>query len=155
MFGKKLSEYIRFESWILILIAVVWAARLGLSLAGTSFTQARWVSINIVLLVGLVYASITVHTSGFGSYKQLLGLLFFQVALAHVLIALAIILGIVTGVPNIYTAPEVSGGTDGATMLHVIAHMIGMFALTLILWLWGSVILFVTKRVSRASGARA
>jgi len=34
MFGKKVKEYVRFERWILILIAVVFALRLGLSLAG-------------------------------------------------------------------------------------------------------------------------
>ena len=32
MFGKKVKEYVRFERWILI--AVVFALRLGLSLAG-------------------------------------------------------------------------------------------------------------------------
>ena len=49
MFGKKFSQYLQFESWILILIALVWAIRLGISLAGTSFSITRWVSINIVL----------------------------------------------------------------------------------------------------------
>jgi len=36
MFGKKLGEYVRFERWILILIVVAFALRLGLSLAGVS-----------------------------------------------------------------------------------------------------------------------
>jgi hypothetical protein len=31
MFGKKVKEYLRFERWILILIVVVFALRLGLS----------------------------------------------------------------------------------------------------------------------------
>jgi hypothetical protein len=43
MFEKKLSEYVRFESWVLILIVVVFLARLGLSLRGSSFEQIRWV----------------------------------------------------------------------------------------------------------------
>ena len=64
VFGKKLSEYIQFEKWILLLIAIVFVIRLGLSLAGTSFTLTRWVSINIVLLLGLVYASIAVQSIG-------------------------------------------------------------------------------------------
>ena len=34
MFGKKGEEYVRFERWILILIVMVFALRLGLSLAG-------------------------------------------------------------------------------------------------------------------------
>jgi hypothetical protein len=147
VFGKKLSEYLRFERWVLILIAIVWAVRLGLSLSGTSFTSTRWVSINIVLFVGLIYASIAVHTSGFGSYKQLLGLLFLQSALAHFLIAFAILLGIVTAVPNAYTAPEVSGGGNGASWIHVLAHVIAAFIFPLVTWLVGSIVLFVTKRL--------
>ena len=83
MFGRTFSEYIRFERWILILIAIVWAIRLGVSLSGASFSLTRWISINIVLLIGLVYCSVAVHTSRFGSYKQLLGLLFIQGAFAH------------------------------------------------------------------------
>jgi hypothetical protein len=43
MFEKKLSEYVRFESWVLILIVVVLLARLGLLLRGSSFEQIRWV----------------------------------------------------------------------------------------------------------------
>jgi hypothetical protein len=150
MFGKKLSEYIQFEQWLLILVAAVWAVRLGMSLAGTSFTVTKWVSINIVLLIGLIYCSVAVQTAGFGSYKQLLGLLFLQTALAHILIACAILLGIVTGVGNAYTGPEVFGGNDGKTWVHVAAHLIAAFILPLITWLIGSAILFVTKRLKPA-----
>ena len=149
VFGKKWSEYIQFERWIFILIAAVWAVRLGLSLTGTSFSVIRWVSINIVLLVGLLYCSVAVHTSGFGSYKQLLALLFLQTAFAHLLIAAAIVLGIVTGTGNAYTAPEVFGGSDGRTWLHVLAHSIAPFVLPLITWVIGSVILFATKKLRR------
>jgi hypothetical protein len=151
VFGKKLSEYIRFESWVLILIAVVWAVRLGLSLTGTPYASARWVSVNIVILVGLIWASIAVHTSGFGSYKQLLGLFFFQAVVQHWLIALAILFAIVTGTQNIYTAPEVSGGGDGANWIHFVAHAVAAALLVpLAMWLFGSIILFVTKRVKPA-----
>src|SRR5215471_19931194 len=121
MFGKKLSEYIQFERWILILVAAAFVIRLVLPMAGTSIASTRWVSINIVLLVGLIYCSVAVHTSAFGSYKQLLGLLFVQTAFAHILIAGGIILGIVTGVGNAYTAPEVFGGGDGKSWIHVSA----------------------------------
>jgi hypothetical protein len=148
VFGKKLSEYIEFDRWILILIAVVFAIRLGMSLAGTPFNTTKWVSINIVLLLGLVYSSVAVHTSGFGSYKQLFGLLLVQWVPAHLLIASAIVLGILTGVDNAYTLPEVTGGQDGKFWLHVVAHLIVGFVLAAIAWLIGSVILFVTKKTA-------
>lgn len=150
MFGRKLSEYIRFQSWILILIAVVWAIRLGVSLSGASSSLMRWISVTNVLLIGLVYCSIAVHTSRFGSYKQLLGLLFVQGTFAQGLIAAAIVLGILTGTDNAYTAPEVSGGGDGKFWLHVVAHLVLAVLVPLFFWLIGSIILFITKRVKPA-----
>lgn len=150
MFGKKFREYIQFQRWILILIAAVFVIRLGLSLSGVPFAEARWISINLVLLVGLMYCSVAVHTRGFGSYKQLFGLLFVQTAFAHALIAIGIILGIVTGVDNIYTAPEVSGGGSGRNWVHVLAHVLGAIVLPALAWLVGSVILFLAKRAKPA-----
>jgi len=147
MFGKKLKEYVRFERWILILIVAAFVIRLALSLSGTPNTSTRWVSINIVLLVGLIYCAVAVHTTGFGSYKQLFGLLLLQLLLAHLLIASAIALGIVTGTDNIYTAPEYFGYRDGKNWGHVVAHLVGWFVLALIYWLIGSIFLFLTKRL--------
>ena len=151
MFGKKFSEYVQFQRWILILIVAAFASRLAIGLSGVPVPTARWVSINLVLLVGLVYCSIAVHTRRFGSYKQLLGLLFVQTAFAHMLIAFGIILAIVTGIDNIYTAPEFFGGSSGKNWFHVLAHCIGAFILPLIAWIFGSVILAVTKLVKKTA----
>src|SRR6476660_7918311 len=144
MFGKKLSEYVQFERWILVLVAIAFVVRLSLSLTGTSFTSTRWVSINLVLLVGLIYCSVAVHTTGFGSYKQLFGLLLIQNVFAHLLIASGIVLGIVTGTTNAFTVPEVSGGGNGATWFHAAIHPVASILVSLLAWLVGSVILFIT-----------
>jgi hypothetical protein len=150
MFGKKFADYVRFQSGILILIVAVFLVRLILSLNGASFSQIRWFSINLVLLLGLIYCSVAVHIRKFGRYRQLFGLLLVQNVLAHTLIALAITLSIVTATPNIFTAPEVSGGGDGANWLHVAAHVLAGFLASLVAWLVGSVILFVTRRLRPA-----
>jgi hypothetical protein len=150
MLGRKFSDYVRFESWILILIVLMFLLRLGLSLSGESFSQIRWFSINIVLLVGLLYCSVAVHTRKFGAYRQLLGLLLVQNVLAHCLIALGITIGIVTARANVFTVPEVSGGSDGATWFHAAIHPVGGFLVSFIAWGIGSVILFVTRKVNPA-----
>ena len=147
MFGKKLSEYVHFQRWILILVAMVFAIRLGASLAGLPNDQTKWISVNLVLLVGLVYAAVAVHTAGFGSYKQLFGLLLVQNFLAHILIALAIVLGIVTATDNIFTAPEYFGGGDGKAWIHVLAHGLVWIFPALFGWLIGSLILLVTRKL--------
>jgi hypothetical protein len=150
VFGKKFSEYLQFEKWILILVAAVFFIRMGVSFAGTPTSVARWVSINLVLLVGLFYFSVAVHTKHFGSYKQLFGLLLVQNALAHFLIALALIFAVITSTDNIYTAPEFFGGSSGRNFGHAAAHIIAAFIVPIFAWLVGSVILFITKKVARA-----
>lgn len=140
MFGKKFSEYVRFERWILILVAAAFVIRMVFS--------ARWASINLVLLAGLIYCSVAVHTTGFGSYKQLFGLLLLQNVFAHTLIALGIALAVVTGTDNIYTAPEFFGGSSGKTFVHSAMHLIAGFIVPVFAWLVGSVILFVTKKLN-------
>jgi hypothetical protein len=150
MFGKKLQEYVQFERWILILIAAAFLVRLAMSLAGTPLAVNRWASINIVLLVGLVYCAVAVHTSGFGSYKQLYGLYLLQGGFAHVLIAVGIVLAIVMGTDNIYTVPEYFGGNSGRNWVHAIIHAVAGFVLfPTVMWPVGAAILFVTKKVSR------
>jgi hypothetical protein len=150
MLGRKFSDYVRFEGWILILIVVMFLVRLGLSLNGSSFSQIRWFSINLVLLLGLIYCSIAVHTRKFGSYRQLLGLMLVQNVLAHLLIAVGIIIGIVTARTNVFTVPEVSGGGDGATWVHASAHVLAGFLAALVAWGIGSLILLVTRKAGPA-----
>jgi len=160
MFGKKLKEYVRFERWILILIVVVFALRLGLSLAGVpgggniaaldgNYKATEWVSINLVLLVGILYCAIAVQTTGFGTYKHLFPLLLFQTTIAHSLVGMGIILGIVTGHDNAFTDLAHCGvcGADGKNWSHAIGHIVTGPLLSLVAWLPASGILFVTRKV--------
>ena len=149
-FGKRYSEYLRFQQLFLGLILAMGLARLGLSLAGLPNSTTKWLSITVVTLAGIVYYGVRVHTSGFGSYKQLLPLVFNQNVLAHSIIAAGIVVAIVTGHDNVFTAPEYSGGGDGKTWLHVGAHVVaGMIVFSLVGWLVASIVMWVTKRVAR------
>ena len=152
MFGKTVAQYLGFQKVVLALIGLVFLVRLALSLSGTPNATAKWVSVTVVLLFGVVYYGVAVHTRGFGSYKQLLPLLLFQSVLAETLVALAIVLAIVTGTDNIYTAPEYSGGGDGKNWTHVVAHLIvGSVVLPLVTWAISSLVLLVTKKVAPRS----
>ena len=149
MFGKSVAQYLGFQKVVLALVVLVWLVRLALSLSGTPIATAKWVSVTVVLLLGIVYYGVAVHTRGFGSYKQLGPLVLFQSLLAEGLVALAIVLAIVTGQDNIYTAPEYSNNTDGKNWGHVVAHIVvGAIVLPLVSWGIGSLVLFVTKKVA-------
>lgn len=149
MFGKTLSEYISFAKPILLLIIVVGIARLALSLAGVQSSAVKWLSISAAMFIGLVYFAIRVYTTGFGSYKQLLPLLVIQSFVAQVIIIAGIVIAIQTGKDNIFSLPEYAGGQDGKTWLHAGAHLVlGLTAGPLLAWLVGSIIMWVTKKVS-------
>ena len=153
MFGHSIGEYIRFQRWILALIVLVFAVRLGASLAGRPTEEIRWISMSAVGAVALIYVAVAVHTKRFGSYKQLFGLLLIQNVLSHTLIASAILLGILTGSDNIFTAPEYFGGEDGKNWLHVLAHLLAGVLAAVVGWLLGSLILLITRKVAPARNA--
>lgn len=156
IFGKPLSEYVAFAKIFLVLIIIVGVARLALSLAGVENAVVKWLSISVVALIGLVYYSIRVHTSGFGSYKQLLALIVIQSIVAQAIIIIGIAIAIFTNRDNIFSAPEYSGGGDGKTWLHAGAHLLfGVIVGSLVSWLIGSIILFVTKKVAPRETAAA
>ena len=152
MFGKTVAQYLGFQKVVLALIVLAWLVRLALSLGGAPNATARWISVTVVLLLGVLYYGVAVHTRGFGSYKQLYPLGLFQSVLGQGLVALAIVLAILTGGDNIYTAPEYSGGGDGKNWLHVVAHLvIGAVILPLVSWGVSSLVLLVTKKVAPRS----
>jgi hypothetical protein len=147
IFGKPLSEYVRFQRVILGLIVVVGLARLFLSLAGMPNSTVKFLSMTVISIVGVFYYGIRVHTTGFGSYKQLLPLIFIQNVVAHTIVIVGIVIARLTQTPNIFSAPEY-GGTMGARA-HILGHIgIGMIGFSLVGWLVASIVMWVTKRVS-------
>lgn len=156
IFGKSISEYVRFQKVILLLIVIVAVLRLALSLGGVPNSSARWLSITAVIVVGAVYCTLKLHTTGFGTYKHLLPLLVIQGAVSQVLVAGAIVLAILTNKDNIFSAPEYSGGGDGKNWAHVGAHLlVGFVIAPLVFWLVGCLILLVLKKVAPEARAES
>jgi hypothetical protein len=149
IFGKTLSQYLNFQKYILLLILVVGLGRLILSLAGLPNSATKWLSISVVALIGLVYYAIRVHTTGFGSYKQLLPLIFIQSVVSQAIVIAGIVIAIYTHKDNVFSAPEFSGGTDGKTWLHAGAHLVlGVIIGPLVAWLIGCALLWVVKKIT-------
>ena len=159
IFGKTLSQYLSFQRNVLLLILAVGLGRLILSLAGVPNSATKWLSISVVTLLGVIYYAVRVHTTGFGSYKQLLPLVFHQSIVSQAIVIAGIVIAIFTHKDNVFSAPEYSGGGDGKTWLHAAAHLIVALVVgPLVGWLIGSGLLFVVKRVmpqGQAKGAGA
>ena len=160
MFGKSLSEYVAFQKPILVLIAAVWALRLGLSMAGVAVSGAQLASVTGVLVAGALYYGWAVGRKGFGSFKQLYGLNLVQGVFSQTLVALAIVLAIAIGQDNLYTIPEfyppaqgigVLGlplPPDGKSLGHAVEHVVvaGAIGFPVIGWLLGSLVLLASRR---------
>jgi hypothetical protein len=153
LFGKPLSAYVRFQRGVLLVTVVVGLLRLALSLAGVPNDAVKWLSMTVVMLASVFYYGVRVHTSGFGGYKHILPLVWIQSALMAV-IAIAGILVSVAGAPNIFSAPEY-GGTMSVGA-HLGGHLVfGLVVGPLAGWAIGSLVMFVTKKVSGPRPARA
>jgi hypothetical protein len=157
MFGKRLSEYLRLQKPILILITLVWAIRLGLSLAGVADSSARFASVTTAVAFGALYYAWVLSRSG-GTFKHLYAMCLIQGVYSQTLAALAIALAIFTGQDNIFTVPEYyppsQGGSplpvDGKNWGHAIAHIVvaGGVITPIVGWLLGSVLLVALRKAA-------
>jgi hypothetical protein len=163
VFGKNVSDYIKFERRFLILILVVGLARLGLSLLGVANSVDKFLSLSVLGIIGLLYYSVRVCTSGFGGYKQLLPVLWLQWLVSQSIVVAGIVIAIAMSKDNIFSTPEYSPSArrhlevaDGRTWGHAEAHLIlGIVILPLVSWLIGSLIMFVTKKIASTSKKEA
>src|SRR3954469_3110430 len=149
IFGKSFGEYVKFAKVFLVLIPLAGITRLALSLSGEPNSGVKWISVTALVSIGTIYYAIRVHTTRFGSYKQLLAVCFLLNLSAQVVVVSGIILAIFTGTNNIFSSPEYAFGGDGRTWLHVGAHgLIGTTAGSLVPWLFGSVVLAITRKLT-------
>ena len=151
MFGKPVSEYLGFQKAALVFVGGVGLARLVLSLAGLPDSVVTWLSMTVAGWAAIFYYGVAVHSRGFGSYKQLLPLVFFQVVLVQAIAVGGILLAI-AGLPNIYAAPEYSGppfARSSNQWTHALAHMtIGIVVPTLLGWGVASLVLLIAKKTA-------
>jgi hypothetical protein len=149
IFGKRAVDYVAFSRTLIGLVLIVGIVRLVLSLAGVPNTTGRWFSMTALMWIGVIYYAFRVHISGFGSYKQLLGVVAFPNFAAQAVAIVGIVIAIASGHANIFTAPEFAFGGDGRTWAHVAAHVfIGTTVGTLAYWLIGSVSLAIAKKLT-------
>jgi len=152
IFGKTLGEYLRFAAGVVALVVVVGLTRLALSLAGVPVSAAKFVSVTTMALLGVAYLAVRTHTSGFGSYRQLLPLMVITLGAASWVSGFAVVLAIVTGQDNIFSLPEYSGGEDGKTFFHAFAHFVlAPFVAGFIAWGLAALILRLTKLATRTT----
>ena len=150
IFGKPLSEYIAFASPFMILVFVAGVTRLALSLNGVPNETTRWFTMVGLAWIGVIYYSIRVHTTGFGSYKQLLVIFAAVNWTAQAIAIVGIAIAMSTGTNNVFSSPEFFFGGNGNSWRHLLSHIfVGTTLGTLFPWVIGSGILAITRRATR------
>ena len=155
IFGKPLSEYVAFCRAFLVLIPLAGLVRLGLSLSGTPNSTTQWISMTALVWIAVLYFSVRIHTSGFGTYRHLLVICALLNISTQIISVLAIFIAIVTDTDNVFSAPEFSFGT-GRSWVHLGMHLVvGTTAGSLVPWLIGSIVLAITRKVASPSRIHA
>lgn len=157
MFGKPLAYYLKLQAPALIAIFVVFLVRLVMSMAGVPASAGKIMSLTFVLILALPYYALLAKREGLG-FRHVFAMCLIQGLFSQTLVALAIVLGIVTGQDNIYTIPEFYPGAngegpfpaDGKNWMHAGAHVIfaGALALPIFGWLVSSLLLVIARRVN-------
>jgi len=106
------------------LIAAVWVLRVIVDAAGSPDWVIRMTSVTVATAVAILLAVVLIHAGGFGGYSSVAAAAFLLNAWSELLISLAILFSVATGMPNIYTAPEFTPLTsDPYHLKHLRGHL--------------------------------
>jgi hypothetical protein len=132
--GHGLRDHIRLLWPTFVFIAAIWLVRLVSGAAGLPLPVVRYVSVSGSAAVAVLFATIRIHTRGFGGYANVVAASLLLAAWSQLLVILAIIGSTLTGWINVYTAPEFSvPGPDKYNLRHIMGHLTyGIGALTLL-----------------------
>lgn len=105
---RRLRDHIRLLLPIFGFIAGVWLLRWVIDAAGTPWFITRLVSVTVASAASILLAVLLIHSKRFGSYASVVIASLFINVWAEGLISLAILVTILTGKINIYSAPQYS-----------------------------------------------
>ncbi|MEW5976784.1 MAG: hypothetical protein AB1898_13355 [Acidobacteriota bacterium] len=122
--GYGILAHVRFLSPLLGILTGVWLLRLALDAGGCPHYLSRFVSVTTTTTAMVFVAALLIHFRGFGSYANMIMASLLLTTWAQLLVILAILFGVITGIENIYTAPEYSfPKTDPYHLRHIYGHL--------------------------------
>jgi ABC-type uncharacterized transport system permease subunit len=146
--GHGIRDHLRLLAPLLGLLAVVWMLRLGLSACRSPSWCMRIVSVTVATAGSVLLAALLIHFRRFGGYANVVVSSLLLNLWGQLLIVGAIGFAVLTGIENIYTAPQHSlpwlRQSDPAHLKHIYGQLtfgLGMGTLSgaavgcLMLWL--------------------
>lgn len=152
----SLREHLRMLFPLFGFIAAIWLLRMLLDAAGAPRWLVRTFSVSGASSLAIVLAVLLIHVRQFGSYSNVFVTSLFLVAWRELLVTLAIIISLISGIENIYTAPEFSApGEDPYHIRHIIGHLtFGIGAGTLLGGAMGCLLLWLLRKLVPARPVR-
>ncbi len=112
--GRGLGDHIRLLWPLFVLIAAVWALRMGLAAVEAPRLLVQVISVTVAATFCVLLAVLFIHARNFGGYSNVVLAVFLLALWEQLLIASAIAFTALSGIPTIYAAPEFSGGLSAA-----------------------------------------
>lgn len=145
--GRGVREHLQLLTPLFGVIGAVWALRFILGQIGAPMWLIEVFSVGIFVPICVILAALLIHLKRFGGYASVVFSSFLLVLWGQILIVAAILLSVVAGVENIYTAPRFSIPGDTGHVRHILGHLtFGVGLETLIGSLMGCLILFMLRR---------
>jgi hypothetical protein len=117
-----LRDHVRLLVPLFALIAAVWALRLVMDAAGAPNGIVRLSSVTVAGAVSALLAVVLMHFRRLGRYSNVIVATILLVFWAQFLIVLAIAFAAMTGVQNVFAAPEYSPHGAGP-LPHIAGHL--------------------------------
>jgi hypothetical protein len=148
-----LRDHIRLLMPLFGLIAAVWLLRLVMDEAGTPAPIVRLVSVTVAGAASILLAVLLIHFKSFGSYGNVVLAAFLLELWSQLLICSAIAFTALTGVVNVYSAPEYSPRIS--PLAHIFGHMtFGLGFGTLIGAGMGCLLLWLLRHIVPTASAK-
>jgi hypothetical protein len=148
--GHPLRQHLRLLSPLFALLAGVWVLRWIIGSLNAPGWLFHVVSLTLFAPVAVLLAVLMLHVKRFGGYASVVVCSLLLNAWTETLIVLAIVFSVVTGIPNIYTAPAYSPSNAGPYHLnHIRGHLTyGIGISTLAGAAMGCLLLFLLRRLA-------
>jgi hypothetical protein len=117
-----LRDHFRLLAPLFALIAAVWALRLVLDAAGAPYGVVRLSSVTVAGAVSVLLAVVLMHFRRLGRYSNVIVATILLVFWAQLLSVMAIAFAAVTGIQNVFAAPEYSPHGVGP-LPHIAGHL--------------------------------
>lgn len=152
----NLREHIRLLYPFFGFIALIWLLRMVLDALGAPNWLVRILSVSGASSLSVVLAVLLIHVRNFGSYPSVFLTSLLLVAWRELLIILAILFSVFTGIENIYTAPEFSIPEDDPYHIwHILGHLtFSIGAGTLLGGAMGCLLLWLLRKLVPAPPVR-